>query len=318
MTVFPGKYWPRVMSLSMGRASPLEPEDGVLRLLDREHGGIDRHTELAQPEKHARDLGHVEAHLHELAGPGEHLAGRARHGDASVLQHDQPLHVGGDLLHAVAHHDDGRVLGGLVVADVLQNALAPRRVEARRGLVEDQHLGLHGDDASNGDAALLPAGQVERRFLEVLLPDADKSGRAVHALVDLALGQAHVFGPEGDVAVDRLLEQLVFGVLEHQPHLEADAAREFDVPPDVLPVEEHAAGRGLQKPVEMLDEGRFARPRMADHADKLAAFDRKAHVLQGLMLKRRAGRVNVAEIADFQNRSQDKILRIYWVRPPPR
>ena len=88
------------------------------------------------------------------------------------------------------------MLRGLIVADVLQNALAAARVESRRRLVQNQHIRLHCDHARDGRAALLPAGQVERRFLQLGVRNADELRRPFDACADLFLGQAHVFRAE--------------------------------------------------------------------------------------------------------------------------
>ena len=83
-----------------------------------------------------------------------------------------------------------------VVEDVLDYALAAAGVEAGRGLVEYEHPRAHGDDAGDGYAALLAAGELERAALEELLAYADEARRLAHALVYLASESFMFFGPK--------------------------------------------------------------------------------------------------------------------------
>ena len=53
---------------------------------------------------------------------------------------------------------------------------------------------------------------------EVRQVDADRPRRRALSDDDIPVSYTHL---ERDVLVDRLLKELVFGVLEHQPHLEA-------------------------------------------------------------------------------------------------
>jgi hypothetical protein len=63
------------------------------------------------------------------------------------------------------------VLFGLMkFLNIAQNILAAGGVQARGRLVEHQHVRLHGDDACDGHAALLAAGELERRACEVPPP----------------------------------------------------------------------------------------------------------------------------------------------------
>ena len=137
------------------------------------------------------------------------------------------------------------------------------------------------------------AGQLKRGLLQRFLADADKAGGAADAGVDLVLGQAHVFGAEGDISVDRLFKQLILRVLEHQTDVEADLAGELHVLPDIAAFKQHAAGRRLQKAVHMLHQRRLAGAGMADEADKLTSADRQADIGKRSVFKRRIGAVDM-------------------------
>ena len=145
-----------------------------------------------------------------------------------------------------------------VGADIFQQRSTARRIKTCRGLVKDDDLRLHGDDAGNGDAALLSAGQVKGRLVQHIRIHAGKVSRTQNPLPDLVLLQAHVFRAEGDILKDRILKKLIFRVLEYQPHAKPRRTGGQLVLPNALAVQEHVALRGLEQAVEMLDQGGFA------------------------------------------------------------
>jgi len=62
------------------------------------------------------------------------------------------------------------------------------RVKARARLVEHEHLGLHRNNARDGDAALLSAGEGKRRFFQQIVGKPRKVRGFTHAAVDLVFG----------------------------------------------------------------------------------------------------------------------------------
>ena len=129
--------------------------------------------------------------------------------------------------HLVGDHDHRRALVGQLLHDV-EHLADERRVEGRRGLVEQQDLGLHRERPGDRDALLLAAGQA-RRVLVALLGQAH--------LVEVLLGRRDRLRPGHALHADGPLDQVVddlevreqVELLEHhlgaQPHL-----------PDLLPV----------------------------------------------------------------------------------
>ena len=184
----------------------------------------------------------------------------------------------------------------MVLADIVQDLAAARGVETRGGLVEDQHAGAQRDHAGDGDATLLPAGELEGRALEELLVHLGELRRLAHARVDLLLGELHVPRSEGDVAVYRLLKELILRILEHDADLPLDVAAAEFVFVDVPAADEDLAGRGLQQGVEMLDKGGFARAGMSDDPHELPLRDREAYVLYGDFFKGSPRAVYVAQL----------------------
>ena len=127
-------------------------------------------------------------------------------------RHDA-VHVPGDLIHAVAHQDHRGMLVAVIVPDVGHQVFPARRVQSGGGLVQHQHLGLHGDDTGQGHPALLSAGELKGRLFQLVIPDAHKLGALPHAAVQLRPGFSHVGRAEGDILIHGLLKELVLRVL---------------------------------------------------------------------------------------------------------
>ena len=141
---------------------------------------------------------------------------------------------------------------------------AARLAGAGEGFVQQQGIAPGPESAEQGRTALLPAGKVEGRLLQQLLRKAHHPGRFPHPAVDLLFIKPHVAGAEGNVLIHCLFKQLVLRILEHQPHLKAHLPDLLGVRPDVLAVEIDMPLRGLQQPVEMLDQRGFPGARVTD------------------------------------------------------
>ena len=155
---------------------------------------------------------------------------------------------------------------------------------------------MHGHNARNRHAALLPAGKFKRAFLQQFVRKTDKGGGLLHAAVDLGFVQPHVAGAVGDVLGAGLLKQLVLRVLHDQTHLEAERPQVGPLLPHILAVDEDAAGGGAVQAVEMADKRRFAAAGGADDADKVAFFHTEAHIVQRGRFIRHAGIVDVFQM----------------------
>ena len=68
---------------------------------------------------------------------------------------------------------------------------------------------------------------------------------------------------------------------------------------DVPSVEQNGAAGRTEQPVEMLNQRGLTRSGVADQRDKFAAFDREIDVVQRLVLKRRAGAVDMGQVFDL-------------------
>ena len=183
----------------------------------------------------------------------------------------------------------------MVFGDVCKDLAAPGGVKPRHRLIEHEHLRLHGHHARNRDAALLPAGKIERGRLEERFIDSGKLCAEADMLVHLPLVQSHVFRTERNVTVNRLFKELVFRVLEHQTDTEPDGAQRLLGAVDVLFSEQHAPRGGLQKPVEMLDERALAAAGMTEQRRVLTGGDGEINIVESDLFKRSPGAVYAPE-----------------------
>ena len=234
----------------------------------------------------------------------EHLPGLVVHGDGALVENHKTGGKAGDILHAVGDVDHRAVDGGMIAPDIENDLFSSPGIETGGGLVQDQHVGPHGNDAGDGGAALLPAGQIEGRLIQHIRVQADEIRRLQDPLVDLRLVQLHILRPVGDVRADGLLKELVLRVLEHKAHLGADLPCAGSRGEYLLSLHQNAAGGGLQKPVQMLDKGGFSGTGMADDADELPPGRGKIHVLHRDVFKRGAFAVNMRQLFCLNERRQ--------------
>ena len=100
-----------------------------------------------------------------------------------------------------------------------------------------------------------------------------------HAAINFVGGKPQVAGTERHVLAHGGGEQLVLGILEHEPHLAAAGLRRALVG-QILPVQQHAPARGMHEAVHVLDEGALAASRMPGDAEELAVVQRERDVAQ--------------------------------------
>jgi len=136
---------------------------------------------------------------------------------------------------------------------------------------------------------------VERASSEASLVKADLGGGGSDPPGDVLLGNAPVPGREGEFIADRLGEELLFGVLEHQADLPADVPEVRTFFLHLKPVDEYFPLHGQKNPVEVLGEGRFAASRMAHHGEPCACGKLEGDVPEGAGFEGRSRVVGVAE-----------------------
>lgn len=91
------------------------------------------------------------------------------------------------ILHTVRDEQHRALCLLLISLYKLQNQIAPAWVEARGGLVQDEHLRLHRHHPRNRGATLFTAGEVKGRFFEIFLLEPYELRGAAHTLIDFPL-----------------------------------------------------------------------------------------------------------------------------------
>ena len=244
---------------------------------DHGHAGVD-----------VRLLG-VVAHIAEQAatglgaGVGEHIV------DAALLGHGAAVedgHMGADLTddgHLVGDDDDGDAQPAVDVLQQGQDGLGGHGVEGAGGLVAEQHLGVAGEGAGDGDALLLTAGEL-RGVVVGLVGQSDDLEQLLHALVGLCAGHAGQLEGVAHIAGDGLLHQQIELLKDHGDLLAQLAqllAVHFE---DAFAVDEDiAGGRGFEA-VHAADQRGLASAAEADDAEDFALLDLQADVFDGVEL----------------------------------
>ena len=221
------------------------------------------------------DVGRAQkARDEEIVGPLVELHRRADLADGAGFHHGDAVADGVGFLLVVGDEDGRQPQPLLQGAQVAAHADPHLGVEVAERLVEQQHLGLDGDGAGDGDALLLAARKLGRPAVGVG-GEADQLQRLGHLGVDLATRQAAFLEAEGDVLGHRHVRpQRV--ALEHH----ADVALPWRQAGDVLAVEQHLARLRLGEARDQPQQGGLAAARGAEKGEELAGPDRKIDALQ--------------------------------------
>ena len=142
-------------------------------------------------------------------------------------------------------------------------------IKARSGLIQNEDLGIHGEDARDCHAALLAAGKVKGRLVIKVLGDADALQCLCGAVLHLFLGKAEILWSKAYVREDVNLKELVLGILEYKADLTAQGLEIIALLVDILTVKQNGSRTALQKAVQVLHKRGLARTGVADQADKL-------------------------------------------------
>ena len=161
-----------------------------------------------------------------------------------------------------------------------QHPVTAVRVERRRGLVQHQHRGVAQHRPGDGDPLGLAAGQPSPAFADPGVVAIRQRGdelvrvRRHGRRADLLVGR--VGASVGDVVAD--------GAVDQQRLLEDDR----DVPTQrgtgqvaqVVAVEEHPTGVGVEAAQDQTSKRRLARAARTDHGDHLARAQREGDVVE--------------------------------------
>ena len=212
---------------------------------------------------------------------GEHRLHCAGLHHAAALQDG---HVGADLLHhrhLVGNDHGGDAHAPVDVLDQPEDAAGGGGVQGGGGLVAQQHLGIGGQGAGDGDALLLAAGELGRVGVG-LVGQAHDVQILQGALPRLPLGHPGDLHGEADVAQAGALHEQVELLEDHAdgaallPQLGGGQLHE------ILSVDDHLARcRALQQ-VDAAHQGGLARAAHAHDAEDVPVPDGQIDVVQGL------------------------------------
>ena len=104
--------------------------------------------------------GGCKSHRGQLHRAGEHLGRRPLHEKLPLAHHGDAVAEIREVVHIMGHHHHGEPLL-MQAGDHVKKGFPRFRVEACCGLVEHEHLRLHGEHARKRHAALLAARELE-------------------------------------------------------------------------------------------------------------------------------------------------------------
>src|SRR5579862_238642 len=195
------------------------------------------------------------------------------------------------LVHVVRHEHDCRAEAALNIEQILLRLGADDRIERPERLVHQQHGRLCGERARDADALLLPARELVRKGVRVL---GGIELKHLQQLLD-PCANPRVLPAEktwngGDVLRDGAMwEETV--TLDYVADPTPQQVRGLRA--RISAVDEHAAARGLDEPVDHAQQRRFTGAgRADDHADGIARDRHRDGIDDG------RGAVTVGEILD--------------------
>ncbi len=203
----------------------------------------------------------------------------------TLRHHADPIGDAERFLLVVGHEQRRDAELGLDPADLVAQREADLGVERRQRLVEQEHLGLHGERPGEGDALLLAA----RQLVWIAVGECGELDELEH-LVDpvLALLARDLAGPQAEVDVERDVEVREQAVaLEHHAHVPLVRR----LVGDVDAVHRHRAGVGAFETGGDAQRRGLPAPAGPEEADQLAVLHREIEPFQrDRVAERLAGR----------------------------
>ena len=251
----------------------------------RFHPGPDPHGGGHGQEHSAAPVPELQTHLLRLAVA-----------DYGALLHDQNTGgVGEGLLQTVLRQDDGGAQLPVDLAEDGQKVRGGNGIQLRGGLVQHQHIGLHGHDGGQAQKLLLPAGKLGDAFVKPWF-NAEEGGDLRHAAADGGGVAAQALQAEGQLVPHLVRDHLILRRLQHK----ADG-------PGLLPLGQLTKGgaavedlsgknavRG-QTGLQMPQKRGFSAPGGAAQDQKLPLLHGEAQVTQSRSFPLRVGEGHIFE-----------------------
>ena len=175
----------------------------------------------------------------------------------------------------VVRDDDLRLGQGSQRFDEVRSS---RRIEKGSGLVEQDHLGLHSQDAGKSGQAFLTSAEVVRWAL-TQAAEPDGRERLADAPEYFVLLVPRVGGTKGYIFRNSRHKQLVVGVLEKQPDL---TSSEGDVRAIHWSSDDLDASLPVKQTDEEMEKGRLAGAVWSQQGNRFAFFQEEVDARQSL------------------------------------
>ena len=196
---------------------------------------------------------------------------------AVVHEEDARAHVVGKL-HLVGDNEHGHAFVGQLTDDA-EHFAHHCGVEGRRGFVEEDDLGLHGQSAGDGHTLFLTARETRWIDIGFLCQSYFTKERQTFLtcllrifMEQLARGQHHIF--------EHGLVREEVERLEHHTHLLAHQMDGITFSEDILSIDDDTASGGLFQQIQAAEQSALACTRGTDDGDDLAAMDVGIDVFQ--------------------------------------
>ena len=222
------------------------------------------HVEGADEARHERRLREV-----------VDLEGRPDLLDPALAHHDDPVRQRERLFLVVRDIDRGDPERSLDGPDLRAEADPDLRVQGGERLVEEQHLGLEGERARQGDALLLSARHLPRVAV-ARARQADELEQLRRSFRDRGLVALANLQPESDVVGDGHVREQRVCLEDH-----ADVPAVGRPVGDVRPVEDDAARRWVLEARDHAQGRGLATARRPQEGDELALLHREVEVRDG-------------------------------------
>ncbi len=218
------------------------------------------------PSNARRRGGDAQARALEQRRVGEHGIGGGVGGEVPGIHHDHAIGVLGDELQIVRDHDDRRA----PVAEVVEHRhhlVGAGAILSVGRLVEHEQAGSADERRPHRQSSLLPAREQERVDVGAI-GEAEPREHLVDAASHLRLGHPQPTEAVGELVEDGRRDELVLGVLEHEPDVARQPSR--GQASHVAPVDAYGAARRPPDAGDRLDQGRLAGAVGADDGDEPA------------------------------------------------
>src|SRR5262245_58939718 len=284
MVVLPAPLAPRMVTIVPRGTAKLTPRMAMM--------GPSYVSMLLTSRRRSAPTSATEVGLHHF-GMLLHVARRALGDGAPVVKGEDLIGDGAHQAHVVLDHEHGDVEQGANVLDPERHVLRLFHGEPRRGLVEEEELGLGAEGASQLHHLADTIGQVGDETVAIGL-EVEEVDDLLRRLAMLHLERPHAGEEEKLLDEARALvgvppqEEVVEhgGVLEKLDVLEGarDAARGDLVSGqarDVLVAEDEAAVARIVDAADQVEDGRLARAVGADDGEDLLGLHLEAHAVEG-------------------------------------